>query len=861
MYSPMMSQYLEIKDKYKNCLIFFRLGDFYELFFDDAVTVSKELELTLTGRDCGQEERAPMCGVPYHSADSYIAKLIDRGYKVAIAEQVEDPKKTKTLVKREVVRIVTKGTINDTNVLDEAVNNYIVCVYKKVNNYGISAVDVTTGEFLVMGLENTDQRKILDELAKFNPAEIIINEECAELEKSFVDIFNVKPEKFFDWAFNFDIAHEKLCSHFNVLNLNGFGFADNNYDNLCIISAGAMLEYLFQVQKNFQPQITSIRKYFNSEFMIIDIASRKNLELTQTNRDKSKKGSLIWVLDKTKTAMGSRLLRKWIEQPLINVSEINKRLEFVDELLKNVIDREELRELLNTIYDIERLLSKIAINSANAKDLICLGNSLAHLQDIKNIMGSFNSNYAVQIYNQFDVLDDIYDLVTLAIMQDAPFSLREGNFIKSGFNAELDRLREIKDHSAKIISDIENSERDKTGIKNLKIKNNRVFGYYIEVTNSYKNLVPDYYIRKQTLSNCERFFTENLKQVEDEIFNAQEKINQLEYELFQKVVENVLQHISRIQDTAYLISVIDVALSFADVSDKNKYVKPVVDNGGIINIKDGRHPVVERFINTGFVPNDTFLNLSYERLSVITGPNMAGKSTYMRQIALIVLMAQIGCFVPASSATIGVVDKIFTRVGASDDLASGQSTFMIEMNEVANILHCATKNSLVIIDEVGRGTGTYDGLSIAWSVIEYISQDIGCKTLFATHYHELTELEGKIPGVKNYYAVVKEDGDNVIFLRKIIPGNIDHSYGIYVAKLAGLPDRILERAKEIFVMLDENDKGRVDKKDVKEVYYNDKKPFDEEANRIIIKELKRIDVEKMSVREILRAITVLQNKV
>lgn len=861
MFSPMMQQYMDIKNEYKDCILFFRLGDFYEMFFDDALTVSKELELTLTGRECGQKDRAPMCGVPYHSADSYIAKLVERGYKVAIAEQMEDPKKVKNLVKRQVIRVVTKGTLDDTNVLDESKNNYIVCVYKKSDDYGISAVDVTTGEFLTLALEQVDERKVLDELAKFNPAEIIINNECSTLEKSFYDIFNVKAEKFFDWAFNFDTAYNNLCEHFKTLNLYGFGFANQKSDNLCIIASGALLEYLYQIQKSFQAQITNLKKYFNSDFMIIDIASRKNLELTQTNRDKSKKGSLIWVLDKTKTAMGSRLIRKWIEQPLINVYEINKRLDFTDELLNDNISREELKELLNTIYDIERLLSKVAMNSANAKDLICLGNSLKHLPDIRNIIGMFKSEYAVQIYNQFDILEDIYNLITSSIVQEASFNVREKNFIKSGFNKELDDLRQIRENSAKIIADLEESEREKTGIKKLKIRNNKVFGYYIEISNSYKDLVPDYYIRKQTLANCERFFTEHLKKIEDDIFNAQEKINQLEYEIFMDVVKNISMHISRIQKTAYLISVIDVILSFADVSDKNKYIKPIVNNSGVIDIKDGRHPVVEKFIGSAFVPNDTFLNLSNDRLSVITGPNMAGKSTYMRQIALIVLMAQIGCFIPASSASIGVVDKIFTRVGASDDLASGQSTFMVEMNEVANILHCATKNSLVIIDEVGRGTGTYDGLSIAWSVIEYISQNLGCKTLFATHYHELTELEGKISGVKNYCAAVKEDGDNVIFLRKIVPGDINHSYGIYVARLAGLPEQIVKRAQEIFAMLDDNDKGKNNNSEAKEVFYAVKKPFDEEANRIIIKELKKIDIKKMSVREILRTITVLQNKV
>ncbi len=857
MFSPMMQQYMDLKNEYKNCILFFRLGDFYEMFFDDAITVSKELDLVLTGKDCGMQERAPMCGVPYAAAESYIAKLVERGYKIAIADQVEDAKKTKTLVKREVVRVVTKGNLTDSN-LQENQNNYIVCVYHKNDECAIAVVDVTTGEFLTSNLDNADERKIVDEIAKFNPAEIIINSESG-LEKILQSAFNIKAEKYFDWAFDYKIAYEKLCEHFKTFNLNGFGFGNEKSDKVCIIASGALLDYLYQIQKSFQAQITSVKKYYNHDFMIIDIVSRKNLELTQSSRDKNKKNSLIWVLDKTKTSMGARLLKKWVEQPLINVEQINKRLNFVDELFTDSIVREELKEFLNTIYDIERLLSKVAINTANPKDLVCLGKSFRYLNDIKNIVGTFKSSYALELFNQFDTLRDLFEIIDSALKEEVPLSAHDGNFIKDGFSDELDAIRNIKNNSAQIILELEKKERDETGIKNLKIRNNKIFGYYIEITNSNKDFIPDRYIRKQTLTNCERFFTDELKKIEEEIVDAQEKINELEYELFMEIVKKISLNISRIQKTAYIVSVIDVLISFADVSDKNNYVKPTVNTDGIIDIKDGRHPVVENFLDAGFVPNDTYLNLSDEMISVITGPNMAGKSTYMRQIALIVLMAQVGCFVPASSAVIGVVDKIFTRVGASDDLATGQSTFMVEMNEVANILNCATKNSLVIIDEVGRGTGTYDGLSIAWSVLEYISQYLRCKTLFATHYHELTALEGKIPGVKNYCAAVKENGENVIFLRKIVPGNVDHSYGIYVAKLAGLPEKVLQRAQEIFVMLDENDKN--ESVEVKEIFYGNKKPFDEEANRIIIKELKRIDVKKMSTREIINAIISLQNKV
>lgn len=857
MFSPMMQQYMDLKNEYKNCILFFRLGDFYEMFFDDAITVSKELDLVLTGKDCGMQERAPMCGVPYAAAENYISKLVERGYKIAIADQVEDAKKTKTLVKREVVRVVTKGNLTDSALLENQ-NNYIVCAYHKNDECAIAVVDITTGEFLTSNLDNADERKIIDEIAKFNPAEIIINSESG-LEKILQSAFNIKAEKYFDWAFDYKIAYEKLCEHFKTFNLNGFGFGNEKSDKVCIIASGALLDYLYQIQKSFQAQITSVKKYYNHDFMIIDIVSRKNLELTQSSRDKNKKNSLIWVLDKTKTSMGARLLKKWIEQPLIDVEQINKRLNFVDELFTDSIVREELKEFLNTIYDIERLLGKVAINTANPKDLVCLGKSFRYLNDIKNIVGTFKSSYALELFNQFDTLRDLFEIIDSAFKEEVPLSIHDGNFIKDGFSDKLDAIRNIKNNSAQIILELEKKERDETGIKNLKIRNNKIFGYYIEITNSNKDFIPNRYIRKQTLTNCERFFTDELKKIEEEIVDAQEKINELEYELFMEIVKKISLNISRIQKTAYIVSVIDVLISFADVSDKNNYVKPTVNTDGIIDIKDGRHPVVENFLDAGFVPNDTYLNLSDEMISVITGPNMAGKSTYMRQIALIVLMAQVGCFVPASSAVIGVVDKIFTRVGASDDLATGQSTFMVEMNEVANILNCATKNSLVIIDEVGRGTGTYDGLSIAWSVLEYISQYLRCKTLFATHYHELTALEGKIPGVKNYCAAVKENGENVIFLRKIVPGNIDHSYGIYVARLAGLPEKVLQRAQEIFVMLDENDKN--EPAEVKEIFYGNKKPFDEEANRIIIKELKRIDVKKMSTREIINAIISLQNKV
>lgn len=799
--TPMMEQYMQIKEEYKYCLLFYRLGDFYELFYDDAVIASKELELTLTGKNCGQEERAPMCGVPFHSADGYIAKLVEKGYKVAICEQTEDPKKAVGIVKREVIRIVTPGTVLDTNVLDESKNNYIMCIYKNVDGYGVASCDVSTGEFQVTAIPSDLDNKVIDEIARFNPSEIICNKEV-DMGEQVSRVFDIKLNEYNQWAFDYQNANICLCNHFKTLNLAGFGLED---DRPCVSAAGALLEYLIETQKNNLSHISAIKKYASNKYMVLDISSRRNLELTQTIRDKSKKGSLLWVLDKTKTAMGARLLRKWLEQPLIVEDEIDKRLDSVEAFKNSPFEREDLKEMLNTIYDIERLMSKVVYATANAKDLIALKNSFAYLPQIKNNLSSYDADYIKEIYEGFDCLEDIYELINESIAEDPPFSVREGGMIKKGYNAEVDKLRSAKDEGSGWLTALEAKEKEETGIPKLRIKYNRVFGYYIEVTNSYKNQVPDRYIRKQTLTNAERYITPELKEIEDTILGADEKAIALEYDLFSDIRNRIAKKVERIQATAKALSTVDVLQSLGDVADKNNYVKPVVNTSGIIDIKEGRHPVVEKVSKEAFIPNDTYLDRD-ETLAIITGPNMAGKSTYMRQTALLVLMAQIGSFIPAESAEIGITDRIFTRVGASDDLATGQSTFMVEMVEVANILNNATKNSLLILDEIGRGTSTFDGLSIAWAVLEYIANKIGARTLFATHYHELTELEGKVKGVKNYCVSVKEQGEDVIFLRKIVEGGTDRSYGVHVAKLAGVPNSVLKRANSILNLLASDDK-------------------------------------------------------
>ena len=796
--TPMMQQYLETKKQYKDCIIFYRLGDFYEMFFEDAITASKELEITLTGKNCGLEERAPMCGVPYHAVDSYLNKLVTKGYKVAIVEQVEDPATAKGIVKREVVRIVTPGTNLNTSALDETKNNYLMSIVCVENCFGIAIVDITTGDFFVTEVENN--RALLDEIYKFMPSEIICNDAFLLTGIDIDDLknrLNITLFQLESWYFDDDMCKKALTDHFKVYDLSALGI--DNYD-VGTNAAGALMQYLIETQKNSLSHLTQIIPYSTNKFMILDTSTRRNLELCETLREKQKRGSLLWVLDKTKTAMGARMLRSYIEQPLIDKESIIKRQKAIEELNKSLITRDELREYLSPIYDLERLISKVAYKSANPRDLIALLNSLKMLPHIKTVIQDFKSPLFKEITEDLDVLDDITSLIDNSINEDPPINIKEGGIIKEGYNEEVDRLRKAKTEGKTWLAELETKEKEKTGIKGLKIKYNKVFGYYLDVTNSYKDLVPDYYVRKQTLTNSERYTTDELKQLEDVILGAEDKLFSLEYNIFSEIRDEISSQVVRIQTTAKALAKIDVFASLAYVAEHNNYVKPNINEKGIIDIKNGRHPVVEKMMpDSMFVTNDTYLDMNNNRVSIITGPNMAGKSTYMRQTALITLMAQIGSFVPATSANIGVCDKIFTRVGASDDLASGQSTFMVEMTEVANILRNATPKSLLILDEIGRGTSTFDGLSIAWAVVEHICDIklLGAKTLFATHYHELTELEGTMKGVNNYCISVKEQGDNIVFLRKIVKGGADKSYGIQVAKLAGVPDSVINRAKEL----------------------------------------------------------------
>ncbi len=872
--SPMMQHYLQTKEEYKDCILFYRLGDFYEMFFEDAKIVSKELELTLTGKSCGLEERAPMCGVPFHAVETYLNKLVSRGYKVAICEQVEDPKLAKGIVKREVVRIVTPGTNTDMQSLDETKNNYIMCIAYLGDKYGIAIADVTTGDFYVTELDT--ERKLMDEINKFAPSEIVCNE---AFYMSGVDIddmknrLNIAISSLDAWYFGDALAQETLINHFHIQSLKGLGLED--YES-GVIAAGTLLKYLYETQKNSLDNILEIHPYSIGKYMIIDSSSRRNLELVETLREKQKRGSLLWVLDKTKTAMGARLLRSYVEQPLIEKAEIVKRQELITSLNKNEVTREEIKEYLNPIYDLERLITRITYQTANPRDMIAFRNSLEMLPYIKTQLEDLDGELIEEIKTDFDSLEDIHSLLVSSINDEPPISVRDGDIIKEGYNEEVDRLRNAKTEGKTWLAELEASEREKTGIKNLRIKYNKVFGYYLEVTNSFKDLVPDYYVRKQTLTNAERYITPELKELEDTIMGAEDRLVQLEYELFRMVREEISANVKRILKTAKAIAKIDVFVSLATVASQNNYCKPRINESGIIDIKNGRHPVVEKMIsNDMFIDNDTYLDNNKNRISIITGPNMAGKSTYMRQTALIVLMAQIGSFVPAASANIGIVDRIFTRVGASDDLASGQSTFMVEMNEVANILRNATSNSLLILDEIGRGTSTFDGLSIAWAVVEYISNPklLGAKTLFATHYHELTELEGKLNSVNNYCIAVKEKGDDIVFLRKIIKGGADKSYGIQVAKLAGLPDSVIDRAKEIVNELLKNDitdtvrnisvdNGAKKKKEhLDEVDLTQMSLFDTVKDDDIIKELESVDIGNMTPLDALNKLYELQNKV
>lgn len=810
--TPMMQQYLNTKNEYKDCILFYRLGDFYEMFFEDALICSKELEITLTGKDYGQKERAPMCGIPHHAVDNYLSKLIDKGYKVAICEQVEDPKTAKGIVKREVVRVVTPGTNTSSQSLDETKNNYLMAIVHTTTAYGISIVDVTTGDFYLTELDNN--RKLTDEIYKWSPSEIICNDTfmVSGIDIEALKLYNnISISSLEPWYFDDDLCVRSLKEHFNVGSLDGLGLKDYT---IGVIAAGCVMQYLRETQKIALSHITRINPYNYEKFMLLDSSTIRNLELTETIREKQKRGSLLWVLDKTKTAMGARLLRKFLEQPLIDLDMINERLEAVSSFKDNMIVREEIREYLGPIYDLERLMSKVSYKSANPRDLIAFKSSLSMLPHIKyllvNMLNSEKShnkaNLLETVTEQLDTLEDIFSLIDKSIEDETPITTKEGGIIKIGYNDEVDRLRSAKTEGKNWLMELEARQREATGIKNLRIKFNKVFGYYLEVTNSYKNLVPDSWTRKQTLTNAERYTTTELKELEDIILGAEDKLFSLEYDLFCEIRDRIAAEVSRIQSTAKAVAKIDVFSSLALVAEQNNYVRPEMNTSGSITVKNGRHPVVEKMTSHDmFVANDTILDCKKNRISIITGPNMAGKSTYMRQTALIVLMAQIGSFVPADSADISIVDRIFTRVGASDDLASGQSTFMVEMTEVANILRNATKNSLLILDEIGRGTSTFDGLSIAWAVVEYIASSVGAKTLFATHYHELTELEGKLDGVNNYCIAIKEVGDDIVFLRKIVKGGADKSYGIQVAKLAGVPENVLKRAADIAKELSHND--------------------------------------------------------
>lgn len=877
-FTPMMQKYLETKEQYKDCILFYRLGDFYEMFFDDAITVSRELEITLTGKSCGQEERAPMCGVPYHAVDGYLTRLVAKGYKVAICDQVEDPKQAKGLVKREVTRIVTPGTILDAQAIDETKNNYIMCIVYIADRYGVSVADITTGDYFVTELP--DGGKLKDEIYRFMPSEIICNEAFYMSGLDLEDLkerFHMAVYSLESWYFDDTACREKLMKHFKVSSLAGLGLSD--YD--CgVLSAGALLQYLLETQKNDLSHMTRITPYTTGKYMMLDSSTRRNLELCETLREKQKRGSLLWVLDKTKTAMGARMLRKFIEQPLIEKQEILRRLDAVEELKQSAISREEIREYLSPVYDLERLITRITYGTANPRDLTAFAGSLSMLPPIRYLLEEMESSLLKDIYAELDPLEDLCTLVQNAIADEPPLAMKEGGIIRDGYNEEVDTLRRAKSEGKDWLAKLEQDEREKTGIKTLRIKYNKVFGYYLEVTNSYKELVPDYYTRKQTLANAERYITPELKELEDTILGAEDKLYALEYELYCTIRDTIAAEVKRIQTTAKAIASLDVFSSLALVAERNNYVRPKINESGKIDIKDGRHPVVEQMIPNGtFICNDTLLDDKKQRVSIITGPNMAGKSTYMRQAALIVLMAQIGSFVPVSGADIGLVDRIFTRVGASDDLASGQSTFMVEMTEVANILRNATSKSLLILDEIGRGTSTFDGLSIAWAVVEYISDSklLGAKTLFATHYHELTELEGKIDNVNNYCIAVKEKGDDIVFLRKIVKGGADKSYGIQVAKLAGVPDLVIDRAKEIVEELVNEDitirvseiavggKDSGAKKKAKPKKYDEMdlaqfSLFDTVKDDDVLEELKNIDVGNLTPVDALNTIYRLQNK-
>ena len=870
--SPMMQEYVKTKQQYKDCILFYRLGDFYEMFFEDALTVTKELEITLTGKDCGLEERAPMCGVPFHAAETYINRLIEKGHKVAICEQVEDPKKAKGLVKREVIRVVTPGTTLDASSLDESKNNYLMSIVSLEDHFGCAIADITTGDCFLTEIDKP--AKLLDEINKFLPAEIICNDAFFMSGIDAEDLKNRLGICIFPldaWYFDDALCRRTLKEHFHVNTLEGLGIQD--YDS-GVIASGALFLYLQETQKSALSHMAGIRPYTAEKYMLIDSSSRRNLELVETLREKNKRGSLLWVLDKTKTAMGARTLRSYVEQPLIDAAEINQRLEALEELNNNPMLRDEIREYLNPIYDLERLISRISYQSANPRDLVAFSSSLEMLPHIRQILKEFKSPLLVAVYEDMDPLEDLAMLIKQAIVEEPPMAQKDGGIIREGYHPDVDKYRRSRTDGKKWLAELEAREKERTGIKSLKIKYNRVFGYSLEVTNTFKELVPENYVRKQTLTNAERYITQELKDLEDLILGAEDRLYALEYELFCQVRDKIGSEVVRIQKTAKSVAALDVFASLALVAQRNNYVRPKINESGVLDIKNGRHPVVEQMIeNDMFIANDTYLDNHKKRISVITGPNMAGKSTYMRQTALIVLMAQIGSFVPAEKANIGIVDRIFTRVGASDDLASGQSTFMVEMTEVANILRNATSKSLLILDEIGRGTSTFDGLAIAWAVIEHISDTrlCGAKTLFATHYHELTELEGKIPGVNNYCIAVKEKGDDIVFLRKIVKGGADKSYGIQVAKLAGVPEAVIQRAKELVEELSDADitaavRDLTAPKKKQKIVYDQvdmaqMSLFDTVQDNDIVEEIKSLDLSNLTPMEAMNILFNLQNKI
>ncbi len=867
--TPMMRQYTRLKEKHKDCLMFFRLGDFYELFFEDAEIASRELEITLTAR--GKTDRVPMCGVPHHAADSYIDRLISKGYKVAICEQVEDPSEAKGIVKRDVIRIITPGTLIDTDLLDDKKNNYLASLYISAKGCGLTYADISTGEFLCTQIAGKEKKqKIIDEITRIEPTEIIY---FIDGESHYIDIIesvgerlNVFISEYDSWTFEKEYSIGRIKEQFNVISIEGLGF---HPDHIGIQSTGSLLHYLNSTQKRVLTHINKIDIYDLNEKMTLDIPTRRNLELTETIREKSKEGSLLWILDKTLTAMGGRMIRRWIEEPLLNIEHINQRLYAVEILKNDILLRKELKENLKQIYDLERLAGKISFGSANPRDLIALKRSVSFLPDIKQLFVDKSFGLLGKILGNIDLLEDVKNIIEISILEEPALALKDGGIIKTGYNEELDELREISRESKHWIARLEQEEKDKTNIRSLKIGYNRIFGYYIEVSKSNLHLVPECYIRKQTLANCERYITPELKEIESKVLGAEEKIINIEYELFVQVRNILLTKLERIQRTANAVAELDVLYSFAETAEENNYVKPVVDDSETIDIKEGRHPVVEKILGDEmFIPNDSYINTEDEQFLIITGPNMAGKSTYMRQVALIVLMAQIGSFVPAHNAVIGITDRIFTRVGANDDLSRGQSTFMVEMSEMASIINLATEKSLLIIDEIGRGTSTFDGLSIAWSVVEYICKSLNSRSLFSTHYHELTKLSETYKKIKNYKVSVKEDRDDIIFLYKLLKGSADRSYGIQVAKLAGLPQDIISRANSILINLERKNINKGDdmndilrKAEIALTNNNMKQfKFEDLVDMEIIEELKNINLLETTPMDALNILYEFQEK-